>query len=263
MNSDTPLPQEEPGGENPPDGAIIDYYLKENANNSITLEIKDSSNKVIRTFRSDDKPYDIPPVNIPLYWIRPQQILPATAGSHRFLWDLHYTPLPEPANYPIAAIFGNTAPVATSPWVMPGKYDAVLNINGKSYSKSFYVKMDPRVKTSIKDLKQQHDLALACYNARIQAAAYLDKINGHLKNASKETEQELSAFAGKSQGRRRGGSAESNFNSLMSSFDNLLHNLEETDAPPTEQLIEGVTKMQEALTSLEKKWEGYESKTFH
>src|SRR6185369_3049432 len=31
VNSDTPLPPEEPVGQNPPDGAIINYYLKENA----------------------------------------------------------------------------------------------------------------------------------------------------------------------------------------------------------------------------------------
>jgi photosystem II stability/assembly factor-like uncharacterized protein len=264
MNSDTPLPQEEPGGENPPDGAIIDYYLKENASGVITLEIRDSANKIIRVFRSDDKPYDIPPVNIPLYWIRPQQLLSAAAGSHRFLWDLHYAPVAGIApSYPIAAIYGNTAPVATSPWVMPGKYVVVLIVNGKSYNQSFSVRMDPRVKTNLKDLKQQHDLALICYNDRMKATSYLEKIGGHLKNASKDTEQQLTAFAGKNQGRRRGGGGSDNFNSLMNSFDNLLHSLEESDAPPTEQVIEGVNKMDEALLGLEKKWNEFESKTFH
>jgi len=264
-NSDTPLPQEEPGGENPPDGAIVDYYLKENAKDVITLEIKDSSNKLIRTFRSDDKPYDIPQVNIPLYWIRPQQILSAKAGSHRFLWDMHYTPLPIPPRYPIAATFGNTAPVATSPWAMPGKYIAVLTVNGKAYTQFFTIKMDPRVKASMKDLKDQHDLSVVCYNNRKKASSYFDKITDHLKNISKdqnETMQKLSSFAGKNEGRGRNSSGDESFNSFMSTFDNLLHDLEESDAAPTQPLIEAVNKTNSAFLSLEKKWIDFESKTF-
>ena len=65
--TDSPVPQEEPAGQNPPDGAIFDYYLSENAREVVTLQIKDENNNVIRSFRSDDKPYEIPAVNIPLY----------------------------------------------------------------------------------------------------------------------------------------------------------------------------------------------------
>ena len=138
------------------------------------MQIKDDKNNIIRTFRSDDKPYEIPPVNIPLYWIRPQQILSATAGSHRFLWDLHYTPIKSAPNYPIAAVYGNTAPEPTSPWVMPGNYTAVLTVNGKIYTQSLKVTMDPRVKTSITDLQLQHDYSMTCYKNSIIAASYKD-----------------------------------------------------------------------------------------
>jgi hypothetical protein len=98
MNTDTPIPQEEPGGQNPPDGAIIDYYLQDKAQ-EVMLEIMDAAGKPIRKYSSNDKPYEIPPLNIPDYWIRPQQLLSADAGSHRFLWDLHYTPLNEPVQF--------------------------------------------------------------------------------------------------------------------------------------------------------------------
>jgi photosystem II stability/assembly factor-like uncharacterized protein len=266
-NPDTPLPQEEPAGQNPPDGAIIDYFLKEKANGLVTLEIKDSANKLIRVFRTDDKPYPIPAVNIPLYWIRPQQILSADAGSHRFLWDLHYAPVNEPPSYPIAAIFGNTAPVPTSPWAMPGKYSATLTVNGKSYTQFFVVKMDPRVKTPTKDLKEQHDLSLICYQNRMKAASYLEKIQGYKKNKdtlTKETEQQLSSFSGNSsQPRRRDRSAEENFASLGGGFDNLLHLLEETDTNPTEQAAAAVQKLNSLFLALEIKWLAFESKNFH
>jgi hypothetical protein len=162
MNPDTPLPPDEPVGENPPDGAIIEYYLKEKTA-EITLDITDEKGQVIRHYSSKDTLYTIPNVNIPLYWIRPQQILSDEAGAHRFLWDMHYQPLNLPPDYPISAIYENTAPGPTSPWVMPGKYTATLTVNDKVYAQSFTVLMDPRVKTNLKDLKLQHDLSYQCY----------------------------------------------------------------------------------------------------
>src|SRR5205085_6991385 len=88
-NTDTPLPPEEPAGKNPPDGAILYYYLK-NAAAKLTLDILDSVGKVITRFESTDRPAPPDPnLNIPAYWIRPHQPLVTTAGMHRFIWDLH------------------------------------------------------------------------------------------------------------------------------------------------------------------------------
>src|SRR5205085_3954310 len=131
MYTDTPLPQEEPGGENPPDGAIIDYYLPSDAKD-VRLEIlggvgKSQSFKLpgaaagnptatmqqhvpIREFSNRDTLYRIPQVNIPLYWIRPQQISSGQEGHHRFTWDMKLNLLNLPPSYPIAAIYANTAP---------------------------------------------------------------------------------------------------------------------------------------------------------
>lgn len=264
-NSDTPLPQEEPGGQNPPDGAIIDYYLKENATAVVTLEIKDNKNNTVRMFRSDDQPYAIPPVNIPLYWIRPQQILSAEAGAHRFLWDMHYTPLNTPPTYPIAAVFGNTAPQPTSPWVMPGNYSAVLTVNGKSYTQSFTVKMDPRVKTLQKDLQNQHDYSVTCYKNRIKAASYIQQIAAYRKqiaNEPKETDQQLAGFAGAVSRGRGTPAKEATFGSLVGGFDRLVQNLQEADVAATEQAIRAVNKLNADFSALEKKWLEFESKNF-
>lgn len=216
--TDSPVPQEEPAGQNPPDGAMIDYYLSENANEVVTLQIKDENNNVIRTFRSDDKPYEIPAVNIPLYWIRPQQILSAKAGSHRFLWDLHYTPMNTPPSYPIAAVYGNTAPEATSPWVMPSNYTAVLTVNGKSYTQRMNVKMDPRVATPVADLQSQHDYSMLCYNNMMKATGYNDP----------------------------------SFNSIVSEYKRLMHILQGADMTPTEQVINAVKRTTNNFLELEK-----------
>jgi len=216
--TDSPVPQEEPAGQNPPDGAMIDYYLSENANDVVTLQIKDEKNNVIRTFRSDDKPYEIPAVNIPLYWIRPQQILSAKAGSHRFLWDLHYTPMNTPPSYPIAAVYGNTAPESTSPWVMPGNYTAVLTVNGKSYSQTIKVKMDPRVVTPVINLQAQHDYSMICYNNSVKAASYKD----------------------------------ASFDPIIGEYKRLMHVLQGADMTPTEQVINAVKRTTANFSNLEK-----------
>ena len=168
--TDTPVPQEEPAGENPPDGAVINYHLSANAS-LVKLEILDSKGKLVRTYTSNDKPYTKPQDNVPDYWVRPQQILCAKAGAHRFSWDMHYDPLDIEPTFPISAVYKNTPPDPTSPWVMPGTYTARLTVDGKVHEESFQVKMDPRVKTATKDLQAQHDISLSLYELRKQLLA--------------------------------------------------------------------------------------------
>lgn len=165
MNTDTPLPPEEPAGQNPPDGAMIEFFLGEKAN-SVELEILDQNGKLVRKYSSNDTMYKIPDVNIPLYWIRPQQLLSTNAGMQRFLWDFHYQPLSESPSYPIAAVKNNTVPDPTSPWAMPGTYTVRLKVNGQVQEQKMNLVMDPRVKTSLKDLQRQHDLSTICYEGK-------------------------------------------------------------------------------------------------
>ncbi len=95
MNTDTPLPPDEPTAPNPPEGAIINYYLKSAATGPVTLEISGSDGKLVRRYSSTDEVFKPNPatINVPLYWFRPLSALSAAAGMHRFTWDLHYQPL--------------------------------------------------------------------------------------------------------------------------------------------------------------------------
>jgi photosystem II stability/assembly factor-like uncharacterized protein len=267
MNTDTPIPQEEPAGQNPPDGAVIDYYLAEKTSTEVILEIKDASGKTVRRFSSKEKPYEIPPLNIPDYWIRPQQILSADAGSHRFLWDMHYAPLDEPVSYPMTAIFRNTAPDATAPWVMPGNYTVSLQVNGKSYTQAFSIKMDPRVKTGMADLQKQHTLSVSCYEGRIAAKKAREEVNAGAKKlrglmamgnnaALTKLEQEISSVEGVARGRRGGGGAAASpsFGSVESAFAGLFGILHDTEMPPTTQTTNGVKQTEAQLKELMDKW---------
>ncbi|MDQ6787856.1 MAG: glycoside hydrolase, partial [Acidobacteriota bacterium] len=136
QNTDTPLPPDEPAAENSPDGAVIDYYLDKNASGEVKLEIKDAQGNIIRRYSSADK---IPVVkdtnNVPAYWIRPPQILSTEAGAHRFMWDLHYEPVRGVApEYPIAAVYRNTAPNIAAPWVMPSTGFTGILTDGKRHA---------------------------------------------------------------------------------------------------------------------------------
>ncbi len=265
MNTDTPIPQEEPAGQNPPDGAVINYYLSDKAVGEVILEIVDATGKSVRKFSSYDKPYEIPAVNIPLYWIRPQQLLSGEAGSHRFLWDMHYAPLNEPVSYPMTATFQNTAPDATSPWVLPGVYTVKLTANGKTYTQPLTVKMDPRVKTSMAELQKQHALSLTAYEGRIQAkktaeeiAALRERIKPMLAASASLTalDQQAADLTG-ARGRRAPGTSApaASFGTVESAFAGLFNILHDTEMPPTTQTIAGVTQTQAQLKELQNKWE--------
>ena len=273
MNTDTPMPQEEPGGQNPPDGAILDYYLADNVSSEVTLEIFDAAQKSVRKFSSLDKPYKIPELNIPLYWIRPQQLLSAAAGAHRFLWDMHYKPIDEPVSYPMTAIYENTAPEKNAPWVLPGNYTAKLTVNGKSTTQTFSIKMDPRVKNSMADLQKQHALSMDCYEGRLTARASMeavtaarkmlqDKIEKAGTNVAdlKALEQEVAALDGARRIRRAAAEPSASFGSVEASFAGLFGNVHHTEMIPTTQTIAAVKQTKDQLILLVNKWTALKNK---
>ncbi len=167
MFYDTPLPPEEPTGQNPPDGAILDYYLSSDAS-LVQLDVMHQNGNLIRSYRSDDLPVNIDTTiqPHPTYWIRPSQKLGISAGHHRFIWDLKYTP-PRGAetSYSIAAVYKNTPGGPFGPLVNPGRYRIRLTVDGKVTEKYLVLRLDPRVSMSETALESQHNLSMACYEA--------------------------------------------------------------------------------------------------
>jgi len=162
-NTDTPIPPDEPTAKNPPDGAIVDYFLAQSTQGPITLEILDAQSKVVRRYASTDKPdlteEELARQLIPPYWVRMPRILSAAAGMHRWVWDLHYTtPLSIRSGYPIAAVPGDTPREPQGPSALPGQYTVRLTVDGHTLSAPLTVKMDPRVKTTHEGLVQMFQL---------------------------------------------------------------------------------------------------------
>ena len=162
-NTDTPLPPEEPAGQNPPDGAMIDYWLKDASSAPVVVEITDENGNLVRRFSSADKPEPVnaKDFNVPMYWVRPPRTLSAAAGMHRFVWDLTY-PAPDvlTREYPISAIYHDTPLYPLGATVLPGKYVVSFsNGGGKIVAKApIEIRMDPRVKTSPEDLRLHFEL---------------------------------------------------------------------------------------------------------
>jgi photosystem II stability/assembly factor-like uncharacterized protein len=196
--TDTPLPPDEPFAANPPDGAIIDYYLRRIASSPVTLEILDASGKLVRKFSSADKPdvseADLKKQLIPLYWPQPSRTLSAAARMHRWVWDLHYpAPVSPRHDYPISAIPGDTPRYPLGPTVLPGSYTARLTAEGKSYTASFTVKMDPRVKTSAAGLEKKFQLETHLASLLSQSSKALMQAGSIRDPLQKLTEQATGA----------------------------------------------------------------------
>jgi photosystem II stability/assembly factor-like uncharacterized protein len=141
----TPMPRDEPLAENPPNGALIDYYLKSNVSGVVTLEILDPAGEVIRKYSGEDKVTPVNPdtLSIPMSWIRTQETLSSTAGMHRWLWDLRPTPPPRPAG---AGGGGGGFGRGGATTVLPGTYTVKLTVGGKTFMQPLVVKIDPRSK---------------------------------------------------------------------------------------------------------------------
>jgi hypothetical protein len=142
-----------PVGENPPNGAIVSYYLKAESKDEITLDVFDSAGKPVRHYSSKPKnKFEQPPE-----WPdqeRPPELLPTAAGMNRFPWNLRYE---SPTELPGAFYAGNGP---QGPYVLPGTYTLKLTVAGKSQTAQLEVRLDPRVKTSQADLQKRFDLQM-------------------------------------------------------------------------------------------------------
>jgi hypothetical protein len=278
--SDTPLPPEVPAGQNPPDGAIIDYYLASKPSAPVTLEIFDHLGKSVRKFSSSDIPDPVEErqLNIPTYWVRTPKVLSADPGMHRWVWDLHLAP---PGalqhDYPITAIFHDTPRYPLGPWVLPGAYSAKLTVDGQTFTQPLTVKMDPRSKTPPVGLTEQFTLGSQAWTAMNQDFDALEKIRGLrevLKEKQNQTtggltdsvtalDQKVASIAGAGGGGRRGrgnaGSSE-NLSSLNGEFAEVLRNLETSDQTPTTQTAAALTALRKSLDASLAQWSAIQTR---
>ncbi len=193
--TDTPIPSDEPLAQNPPAGAVIEYFLPRDGRQPLVLEVLDSGGAVVRRYRSDDAPQpsaeELARELIPPYWIKPPRVLSARAGVHRWVWDLHY---PEPVSvthgYPISAVPGATPREPQGPLALPGDYRVRLTYEGTHLEAPLILKRDPRVPASPEALAGQLRLAARLADLLTQSSQAL------LTAQSEETQLKSRGSAG-------------------------------------------------------------------
>ena len=257
LNGDTPLPPEMPAGQNPPNGALIDFYLDAKPADDIHLAIYDRAGALVREFSTKPEERSVePPPNVPDYWLGHPEPLTRDAGGNRFLWDLRYAP---PAalrhNYPISAMYGATPAEPLGALVMPGTYEVRLTVAGKTFRQPLEVAIDPRVSTPAEGLARQFalekkvtDQVSLTYGFYHQALVLREAIAGDQKKLQnddptlvatlKEIDRKVAAIQG-SEGRGGGGGGPAAgrphpaFSTLNGEFGSLATTIDSADTPPT------------------------------
>jgi hypothetical protein len=265
------LPADEPAGENPPDGAIIDYDLPQDATGSVSLEILDGAGKLLRKYTSDDPvaptAKELRTQLIPAYWPLRHGPLPKTVGMHRWVWDLR-TAAPTAAHndYPIAAVPHRTPLAPQGPLVVPGLYTVRLTVDGKSEIASLTVKMDPRVHLSQAELEALHAAQTtmaasldALAKADIEAHSVMEQINAFQEKA---LVAQLATFHAALEtildGTKAGAPKQSRgIDEISGEATQLYNELEQADANPTAVLLGAAAHVQEEEKAVLPSWENF------
>src|SRR6185437_3132053 len=168
-------------GQKPPNGLLVQYYLKEKPEGEVTLTFLDADGKEIKRFSSEEQkaaatgvvgasavegaeggeavpPAAEEPAEKPKGEKKEEKKeprVPKNAGGNRFVWNLKYPDSVKIEGY----VAGEDA--LAGPVVAPGQYQVRLQVGDQTYTQPFEVRKDPRISTSDEDLRAQFDLLLA------------------------------------------------------------------------------------------------------
>jgi photosystem II stability/assembly factor-like uncharacterized protein len=274
---DTPLPRDFAAGENPPEGAIIYYYLASAPRSPITLEIYDSSGNLVRSFSSAAPPADKTLKNVPDYWFAPPDVLPTHPGLNRFVWDLQW-PAPNTLAYsfrgrhldyieytlPDHAVPGKTPTnQPPGPVVAPGKYEVRLKIGNKTFGQPLIITLDPRVKMAPGDLEAQVDLARmidAWMNTSYRSYNDVSKLRSALANISKvmannsPSKRSIQELDGKLLELQEGTSTTPGFGTVNRDVARFVTMIQSADIRPPRSIIDNATPSCVALKNALVRW---------
>ncbi|HEX7325745.1 MAG TPA: hypothetical protein VF292_10400 [Rhodanobacteraceae bacterium] len=264
-----PTPWRMPALPNPPPGAIIDYYLARNAQGPVAMAVYTAAGKLVRHWSSADpqKPLNPATLDVPDWWPRPPMNLSTDAGMHRFVWNMHYQPMPGAMQYldMDQAVKHNTPITPSSPWVMPGNYVVKLTVDGKTYAQPLTVTMDPRVKTPLAGLQPQFDASMQAYDEAMTASRALGQArNLEAQVAKRKSTPALAAYA-KQLEAITGPKTNSRFafffhrgppnlGSIGGTLQMLMARMQHADVPPTVADMTALSQTSDQLKAMLAKW---------
>lgn len=267
MFADTPLPPEEPTGQNPPDGAIIDYYLPKDAQ-EVVLEVFNAQKELVNTFRSDAilKQPDTTQLPHPTYWMKPLAKPSSQKGHQRYIWNLRYADPPgAKRSYAIAAVQNSTPDGPVGPFVAPGTYTIRLTVDGAVSEQKMRVRLDPRSKLTVDDLNMQTTLSLAVYKTYSELYDIREAIDAKLASGRTRPKKSTSLKAFRGEGLPTNGDPlygsirvspleKETVVGLQEKLLYLLVVLQNADARPTEALQNAVTKLEKRTAEMTVRW---------
>lgn len=240
-------------GSNPPNGAVIYYWLKNKPAGDVTLEFMDESGKLIKKISSKAEKKEKGDTVEEEDDERPHKstTAPAEQGLNRFEWDLHY---PDATGFPGMILWAGGL---RGPSVVPGTYQVRLTVDGKSQTEKFEVRKDPRVPTSNEQYAAQLELSLQMrdklsrtnetvveirqvrkqideLSARLESSPQSDKSKEVLKQAKQLTAEMTQVEEALYQTKSRASEDPLNYPvKLNNKLAALLSDLESADAQPT------------------------------
>jgi hypothetical protein len=259
----------QPVGNNPPAGAMIDYYLKAAPKDEVTMDILDAQGKVVRHLSNKEKKEGEQPPEWPDRVERVKTI-PTKEGMNRFPWDLRYD---DPVQIP-DAFYSGTGP--KGPLALPGDYKVKMTASGKSQTVPLKVVIDPRTKGAETALQKQFALSMQV-NDRIsqlhQAVNEIRDIKTQIKTLhyrfGDDTKLKAALAAADNLDKKmsdvekeliqvnmKGSEANLAFPSMLNEcFDSFSHFIDSGDSsPPTKSQLEVFQKLSGQLDEQLKKW---------
>jgi len=263
----------QPVGDNPPPGAIIDYYFKAAPKDEVTLDVLDAQGKAVRHFSSKEKKEAEQPPEWPDRVERVKTI-PANEGMNRFAWDLRYN---DPVQIP-DAFYSGTGP--KGPLAIPGDYRVKLTVAGKSQTAPLKLVIDPRTKGSEAAVQKQFSLSMQVNDRISQLHQAVNEIrdlksqikNLHLRfdederlkpalNAADDLEHKMFDVEQQLiQVNMKGSEANLAFPSMLNErFDAFSHSIEGSDSAPTKSQLDVFQTLSGQLDAQLKKWQQIKS----
>ena len=265
----TEFDKRQPVGDNPPPGAIIDYYFKSAPKDEVTLDIVDGQGKLVRHLSSKEKKETEQPPEWPDRQERVKTI-PANEGMNRFAWDIRYN---DPIQIP-GAFYGGDGP--KGPLALPGDYQVKLTVAGKTQTTPLHLAIDPRTKGQEGALQKQFTLSMQV-NDRIsqlhQAVNEIREVRAQIKTlhfrfgqdeklkatltAADDLDKKMSDVEQQLvQVNMKGSEGNLAFPSMLNErFDSFSHFIDAGDTEPTKPQLEVFQLLNTKLDEQLKKWE--------
>lgn len=177
-----------------PKGAIFDYFLEEDTEGPITLEIVGPDGETILTLSSEPPPP--PPTPIPealielaktfgfSFGVEPLKMVP---GHNRYVWNLRYE---TPKLPPGAVLFDFLRGAA----VVPGTYELTFSAGDVTQSRTLEVQPDPRGSASLEDMQAQLEFLQAVENRIAEVVKQVEALRSARQQADEAAARVTKAF---------------------------------------------------------------------